>query len=86
MNFIIILVSLLLDQIMRWFEHLRLHPWYEAPLARWAGAARTASTPAQALAAHKTRGFKYPQVLRDGLAGEAGGRGRVAGSSGSPGA
>lgn len=51
MNFIIILVSLLLDQIMRWFEHVRLHPWYEAPLARWAGAARTAATPAQALAA-----------------------------------
>ncbi len=51
MNFIIILVSLLLDQIMRWFEHVRLHPWYEVPLARWAGAARTATAPAQALAA-----------------------------------
>ncbi len=51
MNFIIILVSLLLDQIMRWFEHVRLHPWYESPLARWAAAARTAATPAQALAA-----------------------------------
>jgi membrane protein required for beta-lactamase induction len=50
-NFIIILVSLLLDQIMRWFEHVRLHPWYEVPLARWAGAARTATAPAQALAA-----------------------------------
>lgn len=51
MNFIVILVALLLDQIMRWFEHLRLHRWYEAPLARWARAARAAVTPAQALAA-----------------------------------
>ena len=51
MNFIIILVSLLLDQIMRWFEHVRLHPWYEGPLARWAGAASTVATPAQLLAA-----------------------------------
>jgi AmpE protein len=50
-NFIIILVSLLLDQVMRWFEHVRLHPWYEIPLARWAAAARTATTPAQVLAA-----------------------------------
>ena len=30
---------------------MRLHPWYEVPLARWAGAARTAAKPAQALAA-----------------------------------
>ena len=51
MNFIIILVSLLLDQVMRWFEHVRLHPWYEALLARWAAAARTAAPPVQALAA-----------------------------------
>lgn len=51
MNFIIILVALLLDQVIRWFEHLRLHPWYETPLARWAFAAREAPAPAQALAA-----------------------------------
>lgn len=51
MNFIIILVALLLDQVIRWFEHLRLHRWYEAPLARWAQAARTAGAPAQILAA-----------------------------------
>ena len=51
MNFIIILVALLLDQIMRWFEHLRLHRWYEAPLVRWAQAARSAGVAAQALAA-----------------------------------
>lgn len=51
MNFIIILVSLMLDLIMRWFEHVRLHPWYEKLLARWAAAARTAAVPAQALAA-----------------------------------
>lgn len=51
MNFIIILVALLLDQIMRWFEHLRLHRWYEAPLARWAQSAQSAGKPAQMLAA-----------------------------------
>ncbi|MGH8127110.1 MAG: regulatory signaling modulator protein AmpE [Gammaproteobacteria bacterium] len=51
MNFIIILVALLLDQIMRWFEHLRLHHWYEAPLARWALTAQRAGEPAQVLAA-----------------------------------
>ncbi len=51
MNFIIILVALLLDQIMRWFEHLRLHRWYEAPLVRWARAAQGTGVAAQALAA-----------------------------------
>ncbi len=51
MNFIIILVALLLDQVIRWFEHLRLHRWYETPLARWAQAARTTGAPAQILAA-----------------------------------
>lgn len=51
MNFIVILVALLLDQIIRWFEHVRLHRWYEAPLARWAQAAASASAPAQYLAA-----------------------------------
>ncbi|MGA7965872.1 MAG: hypothetical protein WCB49_08310, partial [Gammaproteobacteria bacterium] len=54
MNFIIILVALLLDQIMRWFEHLRLHRWYEAPLARWAQAAQSAGEPVQVLAALAT--------------------------------
>ena len=51
MNFIIILVALLLDQVMRWFEHLRLHRWYEAPLTRWAQAAQSAGEPVQVLAA-----------------------------------
>lgn len=51
MNFIIILAALLLDQIMRWFEHLRLHRWYEAPLTRWAQSARSTGEPAQVLAA-----------------------------------
>jgi len=51
MNFVIILVALLLDQIIRWFEHLRLHRWYETPLKRWAQAACGSGTPAQILAA-----------------------------------
>lgn len=51
MNFIVILVALLLDQIMRWFEHLRLHRWYEAPLAGWATAAQRSGAPVQSLAA-----------------------------------
>lgn len=44
MNFVVIVAALLLDQILRWFEHLRLHRWYERPLAGWA--ARAAGTPA----------------------------------------
>lgn len=36
MNFIVIVVALLLDQVLRPFEHLRAHRWYERPLAGWA--------------------------------------------------
>ncbi len=36
MNFVIIFAALLLDLVMRPFERLRLHRWYETPLAQWA--------------------------------------------------
>lgn len=50
MNFIIIVVSLLLDQVLRPLEHLRAHRWYEAPLARYAGSAVAAGDFAEVLA------------------------------------
>lgn len=59
MNFIIIFVALLLDLVMRPFEHLRLHRWYEAPLASWARGSATAGDPGQVLG---------PLVLAFGLA------------------
>lgn len=36
MNFIVIVVALLLDQVLRPFEHVRAHRWYERSLAEWA--------------------------------------------------
>lgn len=37
MNFLVIVVALLLDRAAGWIEGLRLHRWYERPLAGWAG-------------------------------------------------
>ncbi len=51
MNFIVIVAALLLDQVLRLFEHLRLHRWYEAPLAVWAERACGESATVQLLAA-----------------------------------
>ncbi|MGH8224624.1 MAG: regulatory signaling modulator protein AmpE [Gammaproteobacteria bacterium] len=51
MSFIVIVVALLLDQVLRLIEHLRLHRWYEAPLASWAGSVKGASATVQLLAA-----------------------------------
>lgn len=51
MNFIVIVVALLLDQVLRLVEHLRLHRWYEAPLAAWAGEVSGAGATLQLLAA-----------------------------------
>lgn len=63
MNFVIIFVALLLDLVMRPFERLRLHRWYEAPLASWARGAAGAGDLGQALG---------PLVLAFGLAFVAG--------------
>ncbi|MDN5865069.1 MAG: regulatory signaling modulator protein AmpE [Gammaproteobacteria bacterium] len=51
MNFIVIVVALLLDQVIRWFEHARLHRWYERPLADWAAQVHDAPAAVQFLAA-----------------------------------
>lgn len=51
MNFIVIVAALLLDQVLRLFEHIRLHRWYEAPLASWAGGAVGTSATVELLAA-----------------------------------
>lgn len=51
MNFVIIFVALLLDLVMRPFERLRLHRWYEKPLRGWAETMGNTGEPLQALAA-----------------------------------
>ncbi|MGH8426698.1 MAG: regulatory signaling modulator protein AmpE [Gammaproteobacteria bacterium] len=50
MNFFIIIVALLLDQMFRPFEPLRVRRWYEEALARWAGDAGAAGEYAELLA------------------------------------
>lgn len=49
MNFIVILVALLLDQVLRPLEHFRAHPWYESPL--------------RALAAHACAAGDFAEVF-----------------------
>lgn len=51
MNFVVIVAALLLDQVLRLFEHLRLHRWYERPFADWAKRATRTAAPVQFLAA-----------------------------------
>jgi membrane protein required for beta-lactamase induction len=50
LNFFIIIVALLLDQMFRPFEHLRVRRWYEELLANWAGDACAAGEYAELLA------------------------------------
>lgn len=51
MNFIVIVVALLLDQVLRPFEHLRAHLWYERLLGEWARNATAAGPVLETLAA-----------------------------------
>ncbi|MGH8273095.1 MAG: regulatory signaling modulator protein AmpE [Gammaproteobacteria bacterium] len=51
MTFIVIVAALLLDQVLRPLDRLRLHPWFEAPLADWAERASAAPSAMQILAA-----------------------------------
>lgn len=51
MTFIVIVAALLLDQVLRPLDRLRLHPWYESALADWAERTSTAPAALQFLAA-----------------------------------